>query len=716
MTVRASESLSGLPGPGLRRSLWQRYVTLLADGVPSDQVLVLVDGASRPQWTAWRTAADAPQATGGQWIETPFAWIQQELRLWWGLALEGLAGLGAPVPEAHQPVFAAIDLAQYLLGHFTAHRREAGLLERARSAPHFQSVQLLDALGRGVENGLALGEGPALPATRDRLGRPVAAPCLALAGAIAARLDAGGTALAEEAGEAIALYVDGMLRAGVLDHALQLEVFASALWPHPQYREHLKARFRHVLVEHLDEQPPRLQAVLHELLADGVQGCFSLQRDPQSELFMGGLREYVGADPRGAWEMATNLTHVVPVAEGAAPFAPLGRALLRELTSPRSTVPEAVDLPPGAVELRLDHYSPAEMLQAAAERLVALLATNTVLPRHVALISPTLSPLLIWSLRQKLGDLGVPLYVFAGTNRLRDYRPVRVLLTLAKLAHPAWGLAPTRYELLELLELCTGLNPLKLGRLAPRLFPDGKLAEPAMVLAAVPELKPAALKRYAALAGWLEQQSARLPLPTFFQSAFAHVYARARAPHGMDATADEVFMREISQIGQLIELSERFEAVDRRVEHADAAAWAQRFFAFLDDSPIAERPFFQREPHQNAVMLSTPSQLAERGFQGVDDELRCLFLLDIGSEGWWKRDRRELTNGRVLSRRWRGGPYDPDTERADMDEKLGRVLLACSLKARERLMIYGCLTDEEGRENQGELPYVLNALLAEVHG
>jgi hypothetical protein len=717
MTPRASESLCGLPGPGLRRSLWERYVTLLDRGVPSDQVLVLVDGASRAQWMAWSQEPGAPAASGGQWVATPLAWIQQELRLWWALALEGLAGLGAPVPESAQPVFAAIDLAQYLLGRFTDHRRKGGeLLASARSAPHFQNVQLLDALARGVEHGLALGAGPALASTRDEQGRPVAAPVLGLAGAIARRLGEGGTALAEEAGEAIALYVHGMLRAGVLDHALQLEVYASALWPHPRYRAHLRERFRHVLVEHLDEQPPRLQAILAELLADGLLGCFSLQRDPQSDLFPGGLREYVGADPRGAWEIATRLTTITTLPEAPAPFAPLGRALLAELTSPKSRVPDPVDLPPGTVELRLAHYSPAEMLQAAAERLVELFATGGMLPRQVALVVPTMSPLVIWSLRQKLADAGVPVYVFAGTNRLRDYRPVRVMVTLAKLARPAWQMVPTRFELLELLELCTGLNPLKLGRLAPRLFPDGRLAEPAMILASVPDLAPAAFKRYAALVGWLAQQRESLPLPTFFRSAFAHLYATFRTPRMVDATADETFMREISQIGQLIELSERFEAVDGQLEHAGGEAWANRFFAFLDESPIAERPFFQREPHRDAVMLATPSQLAERGFQGVDDELRCLVLLDIGSEGWWKRDRRELTNGRVLARGWRGGFYDADTERLDVDEKLGRVLLACCLKARERLMIYGCLTDEEGRENQGELPYVLNALLAEVHG
>lgn len=735
-TSPASQTLIGLPGPGLRRALWERYVTLLAGGTPSDRVLVLLDGSARGAWRAWLRGAveggevsPPPRVMGGQLDHTPSSFIQQELRLWWGLALEGLATLGAPGCMAHEPEFAAIDLAQYLMGLFMAHRRHdpalleapaaARFLGRAHSAPHFQHVQLLDALARGVEHGFSLAGPPDGVERRilDRDGQPVAEACVRLATAICERLRDGGAApdLMVDAAEAIALYVDGMLRAGVLDHALQLDVYASALWPHPDYQASLRQRFDHVLVDRLDELPARWQALLRTLVASDWAGCFTLQRDPDADPgFGGGLREYVGADPTGAWRLATALTQVVPAAPdpAPAPFSPLGRALWTALTLPdgASARPRPVALPAGSVELHLGAYSPAEMLQDAADRVVRLLQTGAAEPRHIALVSPTLSPLLIWSLRQKLGSLA-PLYVFAGTNRLRDYRPVRTLITLAKLAHPHWNLPPTRYELLELLELTTGLNPLKLGRLATRLFPDGRLAEPSLVHMSAPELGPEALKRYALLGQWVARQAAPQDLPAFFQDAFTHIYTLARAPRTHDPSADEVFMREISQIGQLIELTERFEAVDRRVNAASAHHWALRFLAFLDDSPIAERPFFQREPHRDAVMLSTPSQLAERGFSGADEELRCLFLLDIGSTGWWKPDRRELTNARVLSQRWPGGAYTLEQELRDQNEKLARVLLACCLKARERMFVYGCLTDEEGHENQGELPYLLGNLL-----
>ena len=59
------------------------------------------------------------------------------------------------------------------------------------------------------------------------------------------------------------------------------------------------------------------------------------------------------------------------------------------------------------------------------------------------------------------------------------------------------------------------------------------------------------------------------------------------------------------------------------------------------------------------------------------------------------------------------GKTSKEREDLDMNTKLGRVLLACCLKAQERLLIFGCLTDEEGGQNDGDLPLLLNGLLAE---
>ncbi|HEY9766273.1 MAG TPA: hypothetical protein V6C82_07900, partial [Chroococcales cyanobacterium] len=317
-------------------------------------------------------------------------------------------------------------------------------------------------------------------------------------------------------------------------------------------------------------------------------------------------------------------------------------------------------------------------------------------PNEIALVVPALDPLLIWSLRERLEKIGTTLYVFAGTNRLTDYRPVRTLLTLAKLCFSHWDLPPSRFEWIELLELVTGLNPLQIGA---HLIPDGKKML----------LREDKGGNFASLTAWIEKKKVfalkEENLAVFFREAFAEVYAKSTS-----SPREEAQQREISQIGQLIELSERFREVDKRLCPEDPS-WGKRFVEFLKENPIAERPFFKREPHRASVTLSTPNQLAEKGFMDEEEKLKHLFLLDFGSERWWKSDRKELSNARVLSHRRKEEFYSFEEEERDMNEKLGRVLMACLLKPTERLWLYGSLTDAEGRENRGELPYLLESIL-----
>jgi hypothetical protein len=115
-------------------------------------------------------------------------------------------------------------------------------------------------------------------------------------------------------------------------------------------------------------------------------------------------------------------------------------------------------------------------------------------------------------------------------------------------------------------------------------------------------------------------------------------------------------------------------------------------------------------------MLSTASQLAEKGFARRDDELKVLFILDFGSDRWWKSDRREMTNSRVLSSRWDERPYDKDTDDLHKNQKLARVLRACCLKVTGQLRVYSSKMDAEGREYSdidfGErLPELLDEIL-----
>ncbi|HEY9721704.1 MAG TPA: hypothetical protein V6D47_06800 [Oscillatoriaceae cyanobacterium] len=681
----------GFPRDPLRQSLKDRYRALLDAGVPSDRILVLLESRTRSDWNNWLKGL--PRPTGAWRIHTPGAWMQREIELWWPAVQAALADRGWECLQP-EPRFVAIDLSQYLLAHFAEELRdeEGAYVPGSRSAPRFQGIQILDALGRSIENGARLDASGGLAAEVGRRLMP----------ALAERLDA--PALAQRVGRAIALYTNGMLQHGLLDHALTLVLFTEVLWQDAGYQAHLRANTGHLLIESLDETGPRLQTLCRDLQDSGVTLFATLKRDVQAERavhhFAGGLREYVGADPVGAWEIAGRIPQTV-IEETAPPLADLGRSLHDALHGEIRTAKLTAE----AIAVKLDDYSPAEMLSALMDDLGPVLERGE--PNEVAIVAPSLSPLLIWSLRQRLEALGYPLYVFAGTNRLTDHRSVRLLLTLAKLCHPEWGAPTTRYELLELLETTMGLNPLRLGRMLKGLFDDG-LATAEALVAAAPGLDPAHLERYERLLAAIEVLKSAPDLETFFRLAFAKAYVPFRPED--DRLADkEAFQREVSQIGQLIELAGRFRQVDHRL-HGEGDP-GPRFLRFLAESPIAERPFFQREPHEGAVMLATPSQLAEQGFVEPSETLKHLFLLDAGSELWWKSDRKELTNARVLAHRYAGGPYTLEQDKADQNEKLGRVLMTLCLKVEQKLWVYGCLTDEEGRENAGELPYLLGAVM-----
>lgn len=715
------EILAGFPGEGLKRALWERFNRLLEAGVPSDAILVLLESPTRSRWTsllkgeeeshiqpsARKATGDSgfSRATGPQQIHTPAAWIRQELTTYWPLVEERLRDWGfQPSGKGYaEPRTVSVDLAQYLMVNFTREYRAQGCFEHARSPLFLQNVQLLDTLSRGIENGFSLVD----PETGE-------VSAAGLARRLCDRLRVGHAGSAHERSlldgveTCLELYIEGMLRHRLLDFALQLELYASVLLVDPRYRERRLSKLRHVLVENLDETSPRMQEILkalHEMGAGGTDRpphfFATLQAQAPADhasRILGGLREYVGSDPVGALEWTRDWQRMPP-SDGTPLLADLGSALHDALLGEvRSLRPS-----PGTLVMRGFEAHP-EMLDAAIADLAALLDSG-IEPEHVAVVAPAIDPLLIWAMRDRLSKLstrkspqGVPLYVFAGTNRLVDYRPVRVLITLARLAHD-WGDRPDRFALIELLELVTGLPPLPLAKIVDKLCPDGRLGLPEQLTLLGLEAPEEALHRYERLLTWLDAVRESLPatLAEFFRRGFAEVYAPARLTRGAEAS-DEAWQREVSQIGQLIELAERFNGVVSRLKPETPETWGRDLVRFLFGGAIAERPFFQREPHRTSIMLSTASQLAEKGFARRDDELKVLFILDFGSDRWWKSDRREFTNSRVLSVRWNGLPYDKETDDFQKNEKLARVLRACCFKVTEQLRVYSSKTDAEGRE------------------
>ncbi len=712
----------GLPGAPLSATLWDRYRHWVEGGVASGRILVLLESSTRTAWTSLlkgeppehiapslrpgTTSDGLAVPTGEERVFTPISWVRRELTRFWPLVEAQLERMNLPTSKAvDAPLFVEVTLAQHLMERFSADLRDGddALLSKAATPRPMQNVQMLDALGRSIENGASLvnpGGGP---------------PCESLACEVARRLSAGSDPapqsqrLITEVRRILVRYLEGMLEHRILDFALAQDLYLGILWKEPHYREHLLATTSHLLLENLDETSPRFLAFYRELCEAGLTAYVTLQEDdpeaPALEIFQGGLREYVGADPYGARALASRMS---PAAElrPTLPFLGLGRALHDTLLGS----PRPLAAPPEKVTLRLDHVTYPEMVDAVGRELETLL--RTVPPAEIALVVPTLDPLVIWTIRRQIERLGHSLYVFAGTNRLTDYHSARLLLTLAKLAYPGWKTVPSSFELLELLEHVTGLDPLRLAKAGELLFADTGLVTPESLRLLAPQFPESAHARFERFHLWLEHGKAR-PLDdfsTFFRDAFARIYVPFASSKG-SGEPDERMQREISQIGQLIEVAAEFRHVDRRCDPDGEAESGRRFMEHLASSPILERPFFKREPRRDALMLSTANQLAERAYRTPSEVLRHLFMLDLGSERWWKPDRKELTNSRILSQRWPGGRFTLEDEQRMMNEKLARVLFASCVKPTEGLHLHGCLVDAEGRENLGELPSILETVL-----
>lgn len=742
-----SAYLAGMPREALSDGLWERYTALLKAGIPSDAVLVLLEGTTRTRWTSllkgdpephiapearpWTAAGALELPTGAQRVHTPAAFIREELKLWWPLVDERLEDWGyastgpegAPLRYA-EPFAVAIDLSQYLMTRFTSEVRapDSDCLAGSDSPPHLQNIQLLDALARGIENGHSL-----TAHDGDAGG---------LARAIARRLHegAGGQSslspIFQGVEQCLTRYVEHMLRHRCLDYALQLDLYDGVLLADERYRRALCDRLRHVLVERLDELPPRWHRIFRTLEANSVRLFATMQADQGPEgPILGGLRAYVGADPAGAWSLAgdweTETLMTPDPTPAEAGLATLARALHAGVRSGYQGAPLAL---PEGVLVRSDRYAFEDMLDAVVADLVACFDAG-VDREEVALVAPSIDAFLLWGLQNRLTRHGIPLYVYAGTNRLIQNRAVRILMTLAKLCHPEWKLPPGRYEWIELLELETGLNPLQLGRLADKLTTDAGLNHPDQLEIVGEAVTNRARAGYRSLYDWIEARrspESRPDLPAFLRQAFAQRFAPARQASLSGVEAHEAWQREISQIGQLIELTDSYRAVLERVgtvpprledpqpDGADRTSWEWSFLRFLHAGTIAERPFFRREPHRVSVMLATASQLAEKG--ASERPLRHLYLMDVGSARWLKRDRKELTNARVLAAAWPGGAYRFEDEEADAADKLAKNLWALCRLPKESLRVFSCLTDAEGREQAGELPWLFESLAGGRHG
>jgi hypothetical protein len=691
-------ALRGLLGSGRTTALYRRYLALLQAGVPSETILVWT--TDKNDWLL-RLEADWQGALGQHEIHTFRGWVQRQLYRWWptletGGHLPSRRGGKGQVKAHHTPTLLAVESAQAFLDRVTTECRVQGACyEPWNLSKNQQIIQVLDALGRAAENRRELGSVETLLAK----GYP-------------------GPAEDKRRFERVQCCLDTYRRSvylhRIFDQAMQLDVFGRLLAV-PAFLDSL-TRYRFVLIDNVEESYPIQLAALQHLVSRIPSAVLAFDTN-------GGLREYLGGDFAGAQRFIESLTgHEFNDSLVADPAViDVAKRLSLVIADPDTPL---VVAPPQDLPIHLEAASVlrAEMIDKAAARTLAALDQG--IPcREIALIAPSLDPLLIWALRERFKTQGLSLFSHGGGARLVDYRVVRCLLALLVMANPGWQRQPRRLDVIELLEMATIDNPMlahavynDLERIGGGTWP----VDPEQVPWSKRKWLTQAEASYRRLWTWLQTWKARYaeqPVDVFFHRAFGEVlvplhFAPLRpTAAGVDPAQRAELIEEIRQVRHLIEITKTLRQLDQSlpaIESWGSQPIGLRILDTLQSGMVAERPFAPDRDDDAFLHLHTPQSYTQRG-----RDTQVQIWLDASASGWYKSDIRPLVNPRVLSVNWNGDPYDAIADEHDQAVKLSRLLVSMMLKLKRGggIWIYSSQHDAEGRELFGDLPDRIESVL-----
>jgi hypothetical protein len=635
------------------------------------------------------------------------------LRLFWPL-IGADAGFAFP----HQaPVFLTVESAQYFLRLLIDPLAdEAGYFANVTIERSRLVSQLLDNLNKAALVGISIDE------VFDRLRASWAGESAHLQ-------------MFTQAHDALLRFRLFCLSHNLLDFSLQIDTFSQHLFVHQAVQAYLFDRYRHLIVDNLEEDTP----VLHDLLLQWIPHAQSAVLVQDRE---GGHRVFMGADPTSAQRLVQTCSKTAALEESLVASEDIrdlsdqiGAALNQRINARgrggAGDFRNAVEFSP---ELRYHH----EMLDWVVQQAHDLVTERRVSPGRIVIVAPFVSDALRFSLLTKLDSAGLPAASYRASRPLRDEPSVRCLLTLARVAHPWWGDLPSKYDLVtSLMEAIQGLDLVRAHLLASVVYRPHRSSEAA--LSTFAEIQGELRQRitvhlgtqYDFLRHWLLEYveagpDNEAPLDVFLSRLLGEVLAQPgfgfhpRQGAGLELAA-----------GAIEEPSDMAQAVaDALHPAAELLASTRKFRQELESIPELSLPgsrniHILRMIDQGAIaathvsgwqqawkdqekILLAPIHTYLMSNRPVDFQ----FWLDVGSAGWWERIYQPLTHPYVLRRDWVSGrKWTDEDEYLSRQETLARIVFGLTHRCRRGIFLAYSMLNEQGYEHRGPLLQALQIAL-----
>ena len=680
--------LEGPAGAGKTTAGVERMLHLMSQGVRADTILVFLPqrNLALPYYQALRN----PGLVAGGTVDvlTLGGLAQKMVELFWPLVAEQ-AGFAHP---DQPPTFLNLETAQYFMARVVEPLTDQGYFDSVTIDRNRLYSQVVDNLNKAAVVGFP----------HTELGARLQGAWIG---------EVSQAHLYADAQEAATRFRAYCLEHNLLDFSLRVEVFLDQIWSVPVCRDYLAKTYRHLIFDNLEEDTP----VTHDLITEWLPQL-------QSALLIydwdGGFRVFLGADPVSGYQLKNQCQQQFIFSESfvTSPGLEALSASLKEslsLAADRTDSPfvspsqpdlgESIDDPAAGDVRRVlkfeNHRFHPQMLDWVANQVNHLVDEEGIPPEEIVILAPFMSDSLRYSLIERLDRRNISTQSHRPSRALREEPAAQCLLTLAAIAHPDWGMTPTRFDLAyALIQAIEGMDLVRAQLLAEIVYrtPQGRPQ-----LTSFERIKPEMQERityqlgerYENLRSWLEAYSMKPAdeLDHFLSRLFGELLSQPGYGFHHDRDAGQV-------AANLIDSARRFRWIVTESLAEGRQALGQEYVQLVQQGVVAAQYIRSWSSRIEGAVFLAPAYTFLMSNRPVDYQ----FWLDVGGHGWAERLYQPLTQPYVLSRRWPpGAPWTDNEEYASSQEALFR--LATGLIRRCRRKVFLGLSDlgESGYEMKG---------------
>jgi superfamily I DNA/RNA helicase len=510
------------------------------------------------------------------------------------------------------------------------------------------------------------------------------------------------------------LFRNFCLEHNLLDFSLQVEVFIRHLWPLGLCRDYLISKYRHLIVDNVEEDTPITHDVLSEWLDECSSGIVVYDEDA-------GYRRFLGANPETAFQVQKHCDQVFEFTESfvmSDAVSQLAESLGSKIIPDRRKSLRSSSVKRGeiACQFELVRFFPS-MLDWVCQQVEELVHNQACSPGEIVILSPYLSDALRFSLMTRLEGVGIPVRSHRPSRSLREEPTVQCLITLAILAHPEWlkynpELNPTPFDVAYALIQALDQLDLVRANLLTSIVYRSKGNKPQ--LSSFNHIKAEQQERisyriggkFELLRNWIleYQENSLSELDYFFSRIFGEVLSQPGFGFHANYPAGEV-------TANLIESIQKFRWITEGNLLTSGKPLGAEYIELLKDGVIAAQYLRSWEASSEDAVLIAPAYTYLMYNQPVDYQI----WLDPGSRGWFERLYQPLTQPFVLNRNWDATRVWSDLDEVETNQiSLHHLVTGLLRRCRRKILIGLSNINEQGFEQRGPLLHAFQKVLQDL--